>query len=544
MAFLLLLTQLSASVVFRLRTRESEFAMEIQSAKFARFSAASKKRVALLASLLLCGCWSGLGAQETPPATQDVPIIRSSTRLVVLDVVVSDAHGRPVHDLSAQDFHVLEDGVEQKIASFESPSRAGAHNSGAPAGGVTPGRSGGNAIPSRNILVLDELNTEVLDEAYSRQSIDKYLRKHGPTLEQPTSLLIVGQDHLEFAHDYTRDAGALRLALHGHHSALPFEKDTGGDYNAVDRFSKSLWVLKQIASANLHYAGRKNVIWIGAGFEEFTGRTLAYQDKKKFMDVIREMADVLFEARIAIYTINPEGLQVSPTEGIGSFGDLMNSELVFEGLALQTGGKIIRGRNELDGAIAETIEDGASYYTMSYSPVNRDWNGEFRNISVTANGTKLQVRARKGYYALAESPLSPLEVDDRVSQALMSPLPFRALDVQAAVTSAESGTGKYILNVNPNGLEWKKLDSGKWRCQVTAVTATMGAGTQFATHNVRELEAILDAQQYKKAFSKPVAFNLVAELPSDTRFVKVVVRDSSNGNIGTAEIQRGEIRAR
>jgi VWFA-related protein len=482
--------------------------------------------------------------QGSTEVQQEDPVIRSTTRLVVLDVVVTDAHSHPVGGLKGQDFGIVEDGVEQKVASFEAPASRRSSTARGTGADAARADAGERAIPAHNIMVLDELNTEVLDESYARQSIEKYLRKHGPVLNEPTSLLIVGQDNLEFAHDYTRDAAALKTALHGHHAALPFALETGGAYGAVERLSKTLWVLKQIASANLHYAGRKNVIWIGSGFPELTLQSIAAHDRAQFQAAIRDMASVLFDARVAVYTIDPQGLQVAPAIYEDTFGDLTTGELLFEGIAEQTGGKIVRLRNEIDEAISESMEDGASYYTLTYYPSNHTWNGKFRNLRVAVKGRELHVRARKGYYALADSPLSDSQVDGAVSQALMSPLPYRALDVQASVTRAEESSGKYTLLVNPNGLEWETLASGKRRCQVTVVTATVGAGSQFSTHKVRQLESVVDAQQFRKIFSKAVTFTFVAELPADTHLVKVVARDSGNGNIGTAEISRDSIRSR
>src|SRR5213594_476622 len=53
-------------------------------------------------------------------------VIRFRTNEVKLDIVVKDKKGRPVKDLTAADFEVLEDGVSQKISSFRFVNREGA----------------------------------------------------------------------------------------------------------------------------------------------------------------------------------------------------------------------------------------------------------------------------------------------------------------------------------------------------------------------------------------------------------------------------------
>src|SRR5258708_8608893 len=59
---------------------------------------------------------SGDQAQSQPDQSPNV--IRSNTRLVILDVVATDNSGNPVTDLAEKDFTVLESGRPQRIGSF------------------------------------------------------------------------------------------------------------------------------------------------------------------------------------------------------------------------------------------------------------------------------------------------------------------------------------------------------------------------------------------------------------------------------------------
>ena len=60
---------------------------------------------------------------QTPQNQEDV--IRFRSNEVRLDIVVKDKKGRPVKDLTPDDFEVFEDGVSQKIASFRFVTREG-----------------------------------------------------------------------------------------------------------------------------------------------------------------------------------------------------------------------------------------------------------------------------------------------------------------------------------------------------------------------------------------------------------------------------------
>lgn len=87
-------------------------------------------------------------------------VIKVSSNLVNLDVMVKDKKGKAVTDLKAEDFVLSENGVRQNIEFFDS-TLAGGSDSGQPA---TPSVSTVSRVPSslpRNIisLVLDGQTT-------------------------------------------------------------------------------------------------------------------------------------------------------------------------------------------------------------------------------------------------------------------------------------------------------------------------------------------------------------------------------------------------
>src|SRR6202451_4118024 len=71
----------------------------------------------LILSAPLCG-------QQGPPSAPDSQpekdlVFKSVVNRVILDVVVSDAKGKPVHGLTQQDFSLAEDSQYQQILSFD-----------------------------------------------------------------------------------------------------------------------------------------------------------------------------------------------------------------------------------------------------------------------------------------------------------------------------------------------------------------------------------------------------------------------------------------
>src|SRR5713226_2316649 len=67
-------------------------------------------------------CVAGAVAQEPPANPQAAagsnPVIRTETRLVLVDTVVTDKKGNYIRDLTSKDFKVWEDNKEQEIKSF------------------------------------------------------------------------------------------------------------------------------------------------------------------------------------------------------------------------------------------------------------------------------------------------------------------------------------------------------------------------------------------------------------------------------------------
>jgi VWFA-related protein len=77
------------------------------------------------AVLLLVAPLARLVTAQAPATQPQRQTYTSTANAILVDVVVRDKHGRPVTDLSAADFEVLEDGARQKIDTFTRVSRGG-----------------------------------------------------------------------------------------------------------------------------------------------------------------------------------------------------------------------------------------------------------------------------------------------------------------------------------------------------------------------------------------------------------------------------------
>src|SRR5258708_1376701 len=170
-------------------------------------------RIALTSALVL-NLAAGptiLNAQQAPA---DVPTItiRANTRLVVVDVVVTDKKGQPVTGLKPEDFTVEENGKKQKVSVFVPPgitNRTAATP--APAGvfsnhpeNLTPG-----GIPT--VLLLDAANSPFKDQSYARSQMLKYVLQQGQS-GRPMAVLTL-TDHLRVLQQFTSDPQVLLTAI-------------------------------------------------------------------------------------------------------------------------------------------------------------------------------------------------------------------------------------------------------------------------------------------------------------------------------------------
>src|SRR5258708_34890161 len=134
----------------------------------------------LIANLVATPC-----STEAHQSSPDVPSVtlRSNTRLVMVDVVVTDKKGQPVTGLKADDFTVEENGKKQKIGVFVPPVPANRMApASAPPGILSnhPENVGPAGVPI--VLVLDATNSPFKEQAYGRSEILQYVAGQGQSV--------------------------------------------------------------------------------------------------------------------------------------------------------------------------------------------------------------------------------------------------------------------------------------------------------------------------------------------------------------------------
>jgi VWFA-related protein len=391
-----------------------------------------------------------LSAQGAPA---DVPTltIRTTTHLVVVDVVVTDKKGQPVKGLKPEDFTLEESGKRQKIAVFTPPSDTAA----APAQPLPPGiisnrpeflRPAG--VPT--VLLLDAVNSPFRDQAYGRLQMLKYAAEQGNT-GHPMAVLTF-TDRIHVLQQFTTDPQVLRTAIKNlmpqeplirteiptveSHGIADAPLRSGGTVNAIAATQAAVQQFEDVtASYNLErqtlltidamkslsrllggFSGRKNVVWLTSSLpfdlqpenrnvsdtELLTAlpsqpgnvninvreaSSAAAEQRQLYASQIREAESALATADIAIYPVNLQGL-VGGMEGSAAHAGSAYSDTAISDRALAQAANVQLAAGTMEEVAAHT---GGKAYV---------------NQNEIKRGIELAVSDDKATYSLAYYPES------------------------------------------------------------------------------------------------------------------------------------------
>lgn len=544
--------------------KESSIRMQVFSLLNIQRWARHMKLMALVSFVLL---GAGLGAQQPSPAAPapegqnpegyHAPTLTVTTRIVVLDVIVTDKKGNPVHrNLTRDDFKIYEDKQPQQIRSFDPPDQHGMPKPGqAIVHSAADLAKIGNAPVT--ILVLDELNSEFMDMAYARQMLVKYLKSQPAVLPEPAVLMVASNMSFEQIHDYTQSRDELIEAVKKHRPELPWRMMTTGRSGpgALDRMARVLNSLQQISKASTGTPGRKNLIWVGVGFPTVDLEPMDPDDADMFKAAIRRCTTQLMNARVTLYTINPAS-NTSTTlstaipvddEYAGMASDpgddpLFAGDTSFASLAPATGGLAFAGRNDINNLIGEDIDKGQDYYTLSYTPTSQSTDAaKFRKIRVVMKDPNLRAVTREGYYAMpgsGEDPTLDKKMEEKLAHgsllldlasALTTTMTYNGLDVSAVRKSAD----QWEIEIAENNIDWSAPDpKGGQHTEDTLAFAWFNAKGKLLGHATKEEIA------GRMNPSQGARYKLTISLPPRAVRLRIVVRDALSGRMGTVDVTK------
>src|SRR4030095_8084542 len=161
----------------------------------------------LLMTFICLSSVAALTQDKQQTKSDEVDVIKVTSNLVSMDVLVKDKKGKAVTNLKAEDFTITENGVRQKIEFFDS-TLVGGHDRNQPVAGAVVGSTASSQLP-RNIisLVLDGQTTEGANLKHVREGVTKYISERIQDSDSVALFAISGG--LQLLQPFTQDKGKL-----------------------------------------------------------------------------------------------------------------------------------------------------------------------------------------------------------------------------------------------------------------------------------------------------------------------------------------------
>jgi VWFA-related protein len=272
--------------------------------KTKKMNATGKLALTLALAVLLPGAGSlqaqtqeaGKPAAGTPQAPPSDVVIRTESRMVLVDTVVTDKKGHYVTDLTQGDFKVFEDNKEQTIASFSN--------------GSDPAVQAAAGQRHYMILLFDNSSMEMGDQMAARTAATKFIEGNAGA-EQLMAVVNFGGS-LEIRQNFTANATLLKAAVSGINSpyiqtngqttapvlvattGMPSISSAEADYGA----RTMLLSIRSLAKNLRGVPGRKMLILFTAGFP------LSAENTSELTATI----DACNKANVAVYPLDVRGL--------------------------------------------------------------------------------------------------------------------------------------------------------------------------------------------------------------------------------------------
>jgi VWFA-related protein len=367
-----------------------------------------------------------LGAQDTPqqPPINTGTVIRTETRLVLVDAVVTDKKNNYVRDLTAKDFKVLEDNKEQTIQSFSYEADP--------------------ASPSGQqqrylVLFFDNSTMNFGDQARARDAAAKFIEKNAG----PNRLMAIVNfgGSIQIAQNFTADTDRLTQVVKGIKFSVVGPAAGGGagmgglTRAASDFGARTLLLGVRTLARNLaDVPGRKSLILFSAGFP------LTIEAQSELTAAI----DMCNKSNVAVYPIDVRGLVAQPSFDPGIRMELRPPVSVGGGFS---NGFLpqVRGGGGTTGGTTGTSPGTGRTGTTTGTPSSP-------SRPVAAPGTSTSTgRPSTGGGNTVNPSLNPNFNPMRQPRNIVPPFPPLASTNQQVLYMLADGTGGFVI-VNTNDL--------------------------------------------------------------------------------------------
>ena len=381
-------------------------------------------------------------AQQTPQQAQ--PTFRVGVDVVQVDVSVLDQSRRPVRNLIATDFTVLEDGKARSIVAFVPVELAEPE----PVPGralwvrdVTPDVTTNDVRPEgRLVVIMLDWSIRFEDQQLARRIAAAAVDQLGPddlAAVVFTSAFANNGTPQNFTADRARLLAAIShpfaMALHNPPVGPAHDPRNGNEvmiddpegYESGDCLCRVCVpeAIARVANAVRDVQGRrKTLLFIGTYFRSYealqgpvsrpapgppaaitgivrpsTNRTTCSSYLK---DAREKMVRATSLANLTIHTLDPVGIETALNSPLGgSLQGMRERQDDLAVLADLTGGRTVMNTEAPEAQLPALFAESHSYYLLAFAPADPKASSRLHKIDVKVDRPGVTVRTRSGYYA-------------------------------------------------------------------------------------------------------------------------------------------------
>jgi len=365
----------------------------------------------------------------------------------------------------------------------------------------------------------------------------------------------------------------------GHAEARKRLNATESADRTSSRISYTLDALKAVAQAVSAYPGRKNLVWISSGFpvqlrpmspttNQMT-RSVAKDSNvnellatDNFQKQVRTVTGLLAAARIAVYPVDVHGLEaggfdisnsnanmlINPQvqDSAAGYGKVISDQSLdryqnrtgMNDVAEQTGGEVFTGSNDLKSSIARSMVDGASYYTLAYSPTSSGAEEGYRAIEVKVNRDNTRLAYRRGYYPKPKEDAVPKKPIHALVEAMLPAAAPATMLLMTAQVLPPDDTHKAVrldYKIDLNGVEFADGVDQRHHGLLDLMAIAFDRDGKDLGSVANTMGITVTDAEYESLLRTGVQVHQELTLPPGTYQVRIGVMDRVSEKVGTVD---------
>ncbi len=302
--------------------------------------------------------------------------------------------------------------------------------------------------------------------------------------------------------------------------------------------------------------GKKTLVLFSQGF--VTPEVLDWQ--------VQSTIDIANRANVAIYIIDSAGLRAaapasgslvpsSPLAGAASINQeqrirAVGGETVFDNvrqegqtreydvlyrLSGDTGGKFLKGNNDIGQGLERINQEIQARYTLAYRSSNQNFDGTFRKVKIEVHRPDVQIMSRSGYYAIPPEEIVLLSPADKkllanFNEAQTNP----ALPVFVSISAFRGRNGLYTvplaIEIPPSAVRFERKGD-KQSMQLEVLGVLKATPDRMLSRLGGNFAVNLSATDYNEIFNNNIFYRQDLQLTSGDYTIDLIVQDKQSGKI-------------